>query len=72
MDKLSSNEISEREASQIAANMGIGVDKIANRAGIGKTPTNQVNVQNNVNMDEHGNPAPLHPIIVYIPDNGRD
>ena len=47
ISKAMSGEMSEQEASRVAQSMGLSVDKVAARAGIGKEPQTQVNIQNN-------------------------
>lgn len=49
ISKAMSGEMSEQEASRIAQSMGLSVDKVAARAGIGREPQTQVNIQNNAN-----------------------
>lgn len=47
LSKTMSGEMSEQEASRVAQSMGLSVDKVAARAGIGREPQTQVNIQNN-------------------------
>lgn len=53
LDKIKNDTLSEREASQIASNMGLSIDKIAGRSGMkdGNNSTVNVNTQIN-NKDE--------------------
>lgn len=57
ISKTKTGEMNEREASGIVAQMGLSVDKVAARAGIGKEQsTTQVNIQNNTTMEIPDNP----------------
>lgn len=47
LSKIMRGEMSEQEASRVAQSMGLSVDKVAARAGIGREPQTQVNIQNN-------------------------
>lgn len=60
LSKAQSGELSEREASQIASNMGLSIDKIGARAGLTKEgPTTAIQINN-------GNTS------IELPDNAVD
>lgn len=64
ISKTKTGEMNEREASGIVAQMGLSVDKVAARAGIGKEQsTTQVNIQNNTTVEIPDNP--IDASIVY-------
>ena len=49
IDKVRANQITEKEASVIMSNLGLGIDKIAGRAGIKDGTNSTVNVNTQVN-----------------------
>ena len=51
MDKTKSGELSSRDSSQIISTLGLSVDKVAARAGIGKEPTTAVQINNENNQE---------------------
>ena len=51
ISKTKSGEITERDSSQIISTLGLSVDKVAARAGIGKEPTTAIQINNENNQE---------------------